>query len=98
MRTERLLSLKLDHVEMGFMRARVKSEDRGFNDWSLHVVSPSEPDTFVHHLTAGTPVQLVMTTRGGERMSGEAYVANVSEGREAATVVDLTGVGALRIG
>ena len=81
---------------MGFLSARVET-DGGYNaSWSLRVESPAEIDEFRGHLSDGSCMSLTMVTRDGDHLRGEACVANVSDGRDAATLVTLSGMGPLR--
>lgn len=95
MDAQRLLKLKHDRRDLGFFCARMVREESGDAAWTLRVESPAEPDEFRDHLMTGSSMSLTMVTGDGEFLSGEACVADVSECREAATVVVLSGVGPL---
>ncbi len=64
--------------------------------WCLRIESPSDPDEFREHLAAGSSMAFTMVTRDGDRLSGDACVASVSDCVDAATVVLLAGVGPLQ--
>jgi len=94
--TGRLLRIKHDHRDIGFLSASV-SEDKGCEAaWCLRVESPADIDEFRGHLTEGSSMVLTMVTREGDQLRGEACVATVSDSLDAATVVTLSGVGPLR--
>ncbi len=96
MKTKRLLKLKHDHLELGFLSAHVTREDGDAAAWSLLVESPGETDVFRDHLAAATSMEFTMMTRDGESLRGEAYVSSLSGGTDSATMVVLAGVGTLR--
>jgi hypothetical protein len=77
------------------MSARVTSDDGRAESWSLLVQSPADVDEFRGHLRACSSMDLLMITRDGDLWRGEACVAHLSEGGEAATMVTLSGVGPL---
>lgn len=96
MTTKRLVKLKHDRQDLGFFCARVDREEGAAASWSLRVESPADTDEFRSHLEAGSPMEFLMVTREGEFLSGEAYVASVSDSYDAATVVVLSGAGPLQ--
>ena len=92
----RLLRLKHERTDLGFLSASL-SEDGGRDaSWMLRVESPSSFEAFHDHLADGSSMALSMVTRDGEQLRGEAYVSSVSDGVETATVVVLAGAGPLR--
>jgi hypothetical protein len=92
----RLLKLKHERTDLGFLSASL-SEDGGRDaSWILRVESPSSFEAFHDHLGDGSSMALSMVTREGEQMRGEAYVSSISDGVETATVVVLAGAGPLR--
>jgi hypothetical protein len=92
-----LLKLQHERREIGFLSARVTEEESSREQsWTLRVESPASAEDFREHLTDGSSMSLVMVTRDGERLSGEAYIATISDGTDTATVVVLTGAGPLR--
>ena len=92
-----LLRLQHERRDIGFLGARVTEEESSRNpSWALRIESPANAEEFRDHLTDGSSMSLVMVTRDGERLSGEAYVATISDGMDTATVVVLTGAGPLR--
>ena len=95
--TKRLLRLKHDHRDFGFMSARVVREGESGPGWVVRVESPSELDDFRAHLDSGTSMSLDMITSDGVRLAGEACVATLSDAYSAPTVVLLTGMGPLRM-
>jgi len=91
----RLLKIKHDHRDIGFLSARVV-EDKGYQAaWCLRVESPTDVDEFRSHLTEGSSMALTMVTREGDQLRGEACVASVSDCVAAATMVTLSGIGPL---
>lgn len=96
MSTGRLLKIKHDHRDIGFLSARVV-EDAGYQAaWCLRVESPADIDEFRGHLAEGSSMALTMVTREGDQLRGEACVASVSDCADAATIVTLSGMGPLR--
>jgi hypothetical protein len=94
--TGRLLKIKHDHRDIGFLSARVV-EDAGYRAaWCLRVESPADIDEFRGHLAQGSSMALTMVTREGDQLRGEACVASVSDCVDAATIVTLSGMGPLR--
>jgi len=92
----RLLKLKHERTDLGFLSASL-SEDGGRDaSWMLRVESPSSFEAFHDHLADGASMALSMVTRDGEQLRGEAYVSSISDGVETATVVVLAGAGPLR--
>ena len=96
MATGRLIKIKHDHRDIGFLSARVV-EDPGYQAaWCLRVESPADIDEFRGHLVKGSSMALMMVTREGDHLRGEACVASVSDCVDAATIVTLSGMGPLR--
>ena len=96
MATGRLLKIKHEHRDIGFLSARIL-EDRGCDAaWRLCVESPADIDEFRSHLAEGSSMVLTMVTREGDQLRGEACVASVSDCVDAATIVTLSGMGPLR--
>jgi hypothetical protein len=92
----RLLKIKHDHRDIGFLSASVV-EDKGYQAaWCLRVESPSDLEEFRGHLAEGSSMVLTMVTREGDQLRGEACVASVSDCVDAATIVMLSGMGPLR--
>jgi hypothetical protein len=97
MPARRLLKLRHDRAEIGFLSARIDEEEAGREPfWHLRVEAPASADDFRDHLTDGSSMALGMVTRDGVHLRGEAYVSNISDGTDAATVVVLAGAGPLR--
>lgn len=94
MTTKRLLKLKHERRELGFMSAAVMRDDSDLS-WLLHVESPADLSEFRRHLASGSTMTLSMVTRDGDHLRGEAAVATVSDCLDAATVVTLAGLGPL---
>ena len=94
--TGRLLKIKHDHRDIGFLSARVVQEVGYQAAWHLHVESPADLDEFRSHLAQGSSMVLTMVTREGDQLRGEACVASVSDCVDAATIVTLSGMGPLR--
>jgi hypothetical protein len=92
----RLLRIKHDHRDIGFLSASVVKDEAYQTAWCLRVESPADLDEFRVHLEQGSSMSLMMVTREGEQLRGEACVANVSDCVDAATVVTLSGMGPLR--
>jgi hypothetical protein len=97
MASRRLLKLKHDRVEVGFLSASV-NEDEGAHDayWMMRVESPASTAEFRAHLIEGSCMSLSMVTRDGSQLRGEAFVSSISDCVDAATVVVLAGAGPLR--
>jgi hypothetical protein len=93
---KRLLRLKHDRTELGFLSADLAEEEGRDPYWSLRIESPASAEEFRDHLSAGSSMALSMTTRDGVQLRGEAYVSSISAGGDAATVVVLAGSGPLR--
>ena len=97
MPSRRLLKLKHNRADVGFLSASVDEEEAGREPyWTLRVEAPSSAEEFRDHLTDGSSMALSMVTRDGVRLRGEAYVSSVSDGVDAATVVLMAGAGPLR--
>jgi len=97
MASKRLLKLKLDRVEVGFMSACVNEDDATSETyWMMRVESPASTEDFRTHLVDGSSLSLNMVTRDGAQLRGEAYVSSISDCIDAATVVVLAGAGPLR--
>jgi len=91
----RLLKIKHDHRDIGFLSARVV-RDRGYQAaWCLRVESPADLEEFRGHLAEGSSMALTMVTREGDHLRGEACVASVSDCVDSATIVTLSGMGPL---
>ena len=95
MGTGRLLKIKHDHRDIGFLSARVERDEGQQTSWCLRVESPEDLDEFRGHLAEGSSMALTMVTREGDHLRGEACVASVSDCVTAATVVTLAGMGPL---
>ncbi len=97
MRSRRLLKLKHDRTDLGFLSASL-SEDEMARDpsWTLRVESPSSAEDFRVHLMDGSSMALSMVTRDGTLLRGDAYVSGISDGVDTATIVLLAGAGPLR--
>ena len=96
MPSKRLLRLKHDRIDMGFLSASLSEEEMGREPyWTLRVESPASTEEFRIHLTDGSCMSLNMVTRDGSQLRGEAYVSNISGGADTATVVTLAGTGPL---
>ena len=89
----RLLKLRHDHHELGFLAARICS-DLGAS-WTLRVESPQDVEEYLDHLHRGASMCLSIVTRDGQCYQGEACVSNVSIDGDYATLVVLAGVGPL---
>jgi len=97
MQARRLLRLKHDRIDMGFLSASLAEEEIGHEPyWTLRVESPASAEEFRDHLAEGSCMDLSMITRDGTQLRGEAYVSCISDGVESATVVVLAGTGPLR--
>jgi hypothetical protein len=93
----RLLRLRHDRTDLGFLSASVAEEGMGREpNWMLRVESPSSTEEFSVHLADGSSMALSMVTRDGTSLLGEAYVSSISDGTDVATVVVLAGSGPLR--
>jgi hypothetical protein len=96
MPSKRLLRLKHDRVDVGFLSAAISQEEMGREPfWTLRVESPASTEQFRVHLTDGSSMSLSMVTRDGSQLRGEAYVSSISDSVDAATVVVLAGTGPL---
>ncbi len=97
MPTRRLLKIRHDRTDLGFLGACVLEDEVGREPhWMLRVESPSSTEEFRDHLTDGSSMALSMVTREGAQLRGEAYVSSVSDGMDVATVVVLAGSGPIR--
>lgn len=97
MQAKRLLKLKHDRMDVGFLSACVSVEEVGREPyWTLRVESPASTEEFRTHLVDGSCMALNMVTRDGSHMAGEAYVSSISDCVEAATIVVLAGTGPLQ--
>jgi hypothetical protein len=93
---QRLLRLKHDRADVGFLRALLCQEEMGREPhWTLRVESPASAEDFRTHLADGSGMSLSMVTREGVQLRGEAYVSSISDGVDVATVVVLAGAGPL---
>ena len=64
--SKRLLKLKHDRSEMGFLSACISEEEMGREPyWTLRVESPASTEEFRVHLTDGSCMALSMVTRDG---------------------------------
>ncbi|HTX69381.1 MAG TPA: hypothetical protein VMH50_09580 [Thermoleophilia bacterium] len=98
MQSRRLLRLRHDRMDVGFLSAFVNVEEsEDHPHWSLRVESPASTEDFRCHLADGSSMSLSMVTRDGTLLSGEAYVSTISDGYDAATVVVLAGSGPLKL-
>lgn len=97
MPTRRLLKIRHDRIDLGFLSASVAEEEMGREPyWMLRVESPSSTEEFRDHLADGSPMALSLVTRDGTQLVGEAYVSSISDGVDVATLVVLAGSGPLR--
>jgi hypothetical protein len=96
--TGRLLRIRHDHRDLGFLSAHVVTDEGYEAAWMLRVESPADIDEFRGHLADGSGMTLTMVTRGGDHYRGEACVASVSDSIDSATIVTLSGMGPLRRG
>ncbi len=97
MGVRRLLRLRHDRSDVGFVAASLSEEGAGRErSWLLRVESPAVTQEFRDHLTDGSSMALSMVTRDGVQLRGDAYVSSVSDGVDTATVVVLVGFGPLR--
>lgn len=96
MAPRRLLKLKHERTDLGFLGASLSEDGARGTSWTLHVESPSSFEEFHDHLADGSSMALSMVTRDGEQLRGEAYVSSISDGVDTATVVVLAGAGPLR--
>ena len=96
--SRRLLKIKHDRRDIGFLSARVLTDDAYAVAWGLRVESPADLEEFRGHLAEGSSMGLTLFTREGDQLRGEACVASVSDCVDAATVVTLAGMGPLRRG
>jgi hypothetical protein len=97
MLSKRLLRLKHNRNDVGFLAASVNEEEAGHEPfWTLRVESPASTEEFRIHLTDGSSMSLSMVTRDGSQLRGEAYVSSISDGFDSATVVALAGTGPLK--
>ena len=92
----RLLKLKHERTDLGFLSASLSEDGGRDTSWMLRVESPSSFEAFRDHLAAGSSMALSMVTRDGDQVRGEAYVSSISDGVDTATVVVLAGAGPLR--
>jgi len=97
MPARRLLKIRHDRAEIGFLSARIDEEEAGREPfWHLRVEAPASTEDFRDHLSDGSSMALGMITRDGVHLRGEAYVSSISDGVDVATVVVLAGAGPLR--
>ncbi len=97
MPAKRLLRIKHDRTDMGFLSAAVNEEEAGREPfWMLRVESPASTEDFRVHLSDGSCMSLSMITRDGAHLRGEAYVSSISDGTDSATIVVLAGTGPLK--
>ena len=97
MPTRRLLKIRHDRTDLGFLSASVLEEEMGREPyWSLRVESPSSTEEFRDHLTTARPWRSAWSRATASQLRGEAYVSSISDGMDIATVVVLAGSGPLR--
>ncbi len=89
----RLLKLRHDHHELGFLNARICADAGAC--WILRVESPQDVQEYLDHLHHGSSMALSIVTRDGRCHQGEACVSSVSTHGDYATLVVLAGVGPL---
>jgi hypothetical protein len=92
----RLLKIKHDHRDIGFLSARVVTDEWCKTAWTLRVESPADIDEFRTHLADGACMTLTMVSRGGDHFRGEACVSSVSDSVDTVSVVTLAGMGPLQ--
>ncbi len=92
----RLLKIKHEHREIGFLSARLVNESSCPGAWCLRVESPENLDEFQQHLAQGSSMLLTLFARDGSVYRGEACVSSVSASADVASLVVLAGVGPLR--
>jgi hypothetical protein len=92
----RLLRLRHERTDLGFLSASLSEDGGRDTSWMLRVESPSSFEGFHDHLADGSSMALSMVTRDGEQLRGEAYVSSISDGVDTATVVVMAGAGPLR--
>jgi hypothetical protein len=96
MTTHRLLRLRHDRENVGFLSASLMVEDPTANrHWLLRLESPSTLDLFRECLGSGGSISFSMITREGNVFRGEACVSSLSDAAEGPTSVALAGVGPL---
>jgi len=96
MTTHRLLRLRHDHENVGFLSASLMVEDPTMNrNWLLRLESPSTMELFRDFLGRGSAMSFSMITRDGRRYRGEACVSSLSDAVDGPTSVALAGVGPL---
>jgi hypothetical protein len=89
----RLLKLRHDHRELGFLNARICADSASC--WILRVEAPQDVQEYLDHLHHGSSMGLSIVTRDGRCYQGEACVSSVSIDGDFATLVVLAGVGPL---
>jgi hypothetical protein len=96
MTTHRLLRLRHDRENVGFLSASLLVEDPTANrHWLLRLESPSTLDLFRSFLGSGGSMSFSMITREGHIFRGEACVSSLSDATDGPTSVALAGVGPL---
>jgi hypothetical protein len=96
MTTHRLLRLRHDRENVGFLSASLMVEDPTANrNWLLRLESPSGLDLFRSFLGSGSSMSFSMITRDGHIFRGEACVSSLSDATDGPTSVALAGVGPL---
>jgi hypothetical protein len=96
MTTHKLLRLRHDRENVGFLSASLMVEDPTANrHWLLRLESPSTLDLFRSFLGSGSAMSFSMITRDGELYRGEACVSSLSDSTDGPTSVALAGVGPL---
>jgi hypothetical protein len=94
--THRLLRLRHDRENVGFLSASLLVDDPSANrHWLLRLESPSTLDLFRSFLGSGSAMSFSMITREGELFRGEACVSSLSDAIDGPTSVALAGVGPL---
>jgi hypothetical protein len=97
MTTHRLLRLRHDREDVGFLSASLMVEDPTANrHWLLRLESPSTLDLFRACLGSGSAMSFSMITRDGLIYRGEACVSSLSDSTDGPTSVALAGVGPLQ--
>ncbi len=97
MTTHRLLRLRHDRENVGFLSASLTVEDPvADRHWLLRLESPSMLELFRDFLGSGNSMSISMVTREGRLFRGEACVSSLSDAPDGPTSVALAGVGPLQ--
>ncbi len=97
MTTHRLLRLRHDRENVGFLSASLMVDDPSANrHWMLRLESPSTLELFRGCLGSGNALSFSMITREGNLFRGEAYVSSLSDAVDGPTSVALAGAGPLQ--